>query len=348
MTTGTPTPATPAPTPQKKQSPLVRVGIGCAGLLVLGCIGIGGFAMYENNQQEQNYNAGHTAFMAADCATAVGPLGKAASGEPGTKDSDVARKAEAELQECQALLAADEQASTNKAAAVLGYSNVVLKYPDGPLKDPALTKGSELVTTSDPAELATVELCNNLDLLTQQQLIANPAETMPPMLFACGQAYENEQMFTEALIAYDRFREEYPSHSLAAEVQTAFVRATIADAEASGAGTLPAPQTIGSTGSGPVKVIIQNDSPERLTLIFNGPEVRVEELEACTDCVKFTGAGPAGCPEKGPIGEYILAPGNYDVVVKAVGGSINPFRGSWSLESGGEYSSCFYLVTRAP
>src|SRR5262245_37513070 len=114
----TPTPPPPAPAgapAAKKPNPFVRIGLGCLGVIVLGCIGIGGIAFYQNWQQEQNYNAGHAAYTAGDCATALGPLTSAANGDPGTKDSDVARNAQADLDECQALTDADTLAQGSPA-----------------------------------------------------------------------------------------------------------------------------------------------------------------------------------------------------------------------------------------
>jgi hypothetical protein len=344
-------PSTPAPVPAapKKRGPWLRLGIGCLSVIVLGCVGIGAFALYENWQQEQNYQAGHQAYLQADCAGAIDPLRKAASGDPGTRDSDVARKAEAELQECEALLEADALAEQKKPAdAVLAYSALVTKYADSPLKETAITKGQKLFTQGESAALATAALCESVDDLAEQQFIAQPDEMLPSLLYACGQAYEDDQAFSEAVAAYSRFRRDYPDHELAKDVQQAFVRATIAEAEAVGAGALPAPQVVGASGAagGRVTVVIQNDSPESLSMVFSGPEVRVEELEACTDCEKFVGDGPSACPEKGPVGRYELPPGTYDVVVKASSGrDVTPFRGSWPLEDGQEYSSCFYLVT---
>ena len=63
--------------------------------------------------------------------------------------------------------------------------------------------------------------------------------------------------------------------------------------------------------------------------------------------ISFLLGGPLSCPEKGPIGEYVMQPGTYDVVVKAAdSASVTPFRGTWELGPGDEYYSCFYLVTR--
>ena len=340
--------ASAVPVP-KNPNPLVRIGIGCLGMIVLGCVAIGAFAVYQNNLQEQNYTAGNKAYTAGDCATAVGPLGKAASGEPGTKDSDVARKAEAELQECEALLAADEAANSGSAAdAVLGYSAFYAKYDSSPLRPQALTKGQELINATEAGSLTSPDLCSGIDKLQAQTFFARASETVPPLLYACGQVYEEANAFAEAVEIYDRFRQKYPEHELAKQVDLAFVRATIADAKASGAGELPAPQQVGEGGGSgdQVRVVIQNDSPEELNLVFSGPETRVEKLEPCTECEKFASDEPSSCPELGPVGTYLMAPGTYTVVVKAGSGSdVTPFQGNWELKGGEEYSSCFYVVT---
>ena len=103
---------------------------------------LAGIGLFRNWQQEQAYQAGHTAYLAADCATAVGPLGRVAKGSSGSSGNDVELKARAELQECEALLHADDLAVQGKNAdAVLAYSDIVTKYPRSPLKDAALAKG---------------------------------------------------------------------------------------------------------------------------------------------------------------------------------------------------------------
>ncbi|NTU86210.1 MAG: hypothetical protein HGA45_43930 [Chloroflexales bacterium] len=350
MTEGSTPPAAPVPAaPPKKRGPLARIAVGCLGVVVLGCVLIGGFMFYETWQQEQNYKAGHAAYLQADCASAAGPLGKAASGDPGSAESDVALKAAAELQECEAFEAAEALVGEDKLGdAVMGYSAFVVKYADSPLNEPALTRGQALVADTEPAALISADLCQAIDDLVGQQLISAPDDQLPPILYACGQAYEGADNFSEALRFYERFRGEYPDHSLTEEVRVAFVRATVSEAAALGAGALPAPQSVGASGEsgGNVTVLIQNDSAERLSMVFSGPEVRVEELEPCAECSDFSGSEPTACPELGPVGRYVMAPGTYDVVVKASGNSgVTPFRGTWTLEPSQEYSSCFYLVT---
>lgn len=342
------TPAAPTAPAAKKQNPLVRVGIGCLGLVGIGCIAVGAFAFYENWQQEQNYQAGHTAYLAADCAAAVGPLDKAASGEPGTKDSDVARTAEAELTECQTMLDAEALVGQgNPGDAVMAYNSFLDTYASSPLRAAALSKGQDIVASTDAEALISPDLCPAIDSLVSSQFITSPAESVPQLSFACGQAFEGAEAYGDALLYYERILGEFPDHALASDAQAAYARATIAEARAVGAGELPAPQAVGeSDGSGVVTVIIRNDSPKGLSMVFSGPEVRVERIEPCTDCEEFSGDGPAACPNLGPVGTYELPAGDYEVVVKAAGDDgVTPFRGTWTLEAGQEYESCFYLVT---
>jgi hypothetical protein len=312
---------------------------------------LAGSYFYQGWQQEQNYQAGHAAYLTADCATAIGPLRRAADGEPGSDDSDVALKARAELQECEGLLAADDLVTQGQHGdAVLAYSDIVTKYTRSPLKDAALANGQQAIA-SEPDAVATTGVCDALDTLEAQQFIAVPSDTLPPLLYACGRAYEADNVYDKALAAYSRFRTDFGDHPLAGEVDAAFARATLAETDASDVGALPRPPQTGegSGDAGVAKVVIRNDSPDPLSMVFSGPDTRVEELEACATCVRFIGNEPAECPAQGPIGEYVVAPGTYEVVVKSgSGSSVVPFRGTWTLEAGQEYASCFYIVTTAP
>ena len=329
--------------PPKKQSPFVKIGLGCLGLIVLGCIGIGGFAFFQLQQQKQAYEAGHKAYLAGDCTTAIASLTKAADG----LDDDVKASAKAEMQECEALGEVDQLVTDGTIGdGVLGYVAFMDKYDQSPLAAVALTKAQEAVAAADPEALATVDVCDSVDSLVENTTIATPDESLPPLLYACGQTYENEARWTDAVNTYARFRKDYTDHELAPQVEEAYVRATLSEAQDLGAGELPAPQGQGQNSGGDVTVVIQNDSPESLSIVFSGPDIRVEELEACTDCESFTSDSPSGCPELGPIGTYKLKPGSYDVVVKASSDtSVTPFRGTWDLSDAEEYSSCFYLVT---
>ena len=343
-----PTDSSDAQAKPKKARTFLKIGAGCLTTVVLACGGLFGWFAFETYQQQQNYDQGHQAYLQADCASAVEPLTKAATGEPGTADSDVARQAAVELSECESLMQADALVEAgDTAAAVMAYHMFLATHESGPLLEPAREHGSSLLSESDAATLASQELCAATDDLQAGGLLSDADSILPSLYYACGQAFEEAEAYSEAVFMYQRFRSEYSEHDLSGDVEAAFVRATVAEATAVGAGALPAPQSIGGgSGSGPVTVVIQNDSPERLSMVFSGPEVRVEELEPCDECENYTGGGPAACPELGPVGKYTLPPGNYQVVVKSISdGGVTPFSGEWELAGGDEYYSCFFLVT---
>jgi hypothetical protein len=177
-------------------------------------------------------------------------------------------------------------------------------------------------------------------------VIAERTDFMPSLYVGCGQAYEGIGDWDAAILMYEDFLADHPDHALAADVEAALARSIVAQAQSLGAGEIPPPARSGSTGSDVTVVIIQNDSPDPLRIVFSGPESRVEELEACDTCTNYTGTGPAFCPELGPIGNYPLLPGEYDVVVESVSDDgTTPWTGSWELVSGDEYYSCFFVVT---
>jgi hypothetical protein len=99
--------------------------------------------------------------------------------------------------------------------------------------------------------------------------------------------------------------------------------------------------------AGSATVLILNDSPDPLSIVFSGPEVLVEDIDACLDCIRYTGDGPPECPNLGPVAEHVLAPGTYEVVVRSRASVLTtPSRGTWILDGGQLYEHCFYIVTR--
>ena len=313
--------------------------------LVLGGIAVVAAVLgYQYWDQQQNYKAGHDAYLAADCSAAIVPLRKAADGS-----GDTATLAEAELQECQALLeASDLVAGGSLSQGLLAYREFLVKYGNGPLAAAALGGGRDAIADGAPEDVASVELCDALSSLEDKGFVAAADEAMPPLLYACGQAYEASSAYSDAITVLGRFLTSYPDHALTDSVKDAFARVTVADAKAAGAGSLPDPNHVGPSEAGGdlATVVIQNSSPESMGIVFSGPDTRVEKLEACPTCETYTDTGPAECPDAGPVGTYVVEPGSYEVVVTATSTSdVTPFHGTWTLSAGEEYSSCFYVVT---
>ena len=313
--------------------------------LVLGAIAVVAAVLgYQYWDQQQNYKAGHEAYLAADCAAAIVPLRKAADGS-----GDTATQALAELQECQALLAgSDLVAGGSPSDGLLAYSEFLVKYGDGPLGDAALDRGRGAIVDAEPEDVASKDVCEALGPLEEQGFLAPADEALPPLLYACGQTFEASAAYADAIAVLGRFLTSYPDHALTDPVKEAFARVTVADAKAAGAGSLPDPNHVGPSEAGGdlATVVIQNSSPESMGIVFSGPDTRVEKLEACPTCETYPDTGPDECPDAGPVGTYVVEPGSYEVVVTATSTSnVTPFHGTWTLSAGEEYSSCFYVVT---
>jgi hypothetical protein len=342
-------PAAPVPTPAKPKSRGRQ--IGCAILAVVGliCAACAGFNFYQYTVQQDNYEAGHAAYLNSDCATAV-PLYEAAiSGGGLGGDSNEAAKASAvEKAECDELQkAVDAQAGGDVGPALTGYADFLAAYPTTPLSPTVRSQTTSLFAQAEViAAQSDQPVCQSFEALRAQELVPAGEAALPPLLLACGQVYEDNNDPTSAIDLYQLLLSDYPDHPLAEETTVALARASVAEAQAMGAGNIPAPQSVGGSGSGPSVVVIQNDSPEKLSIVFSGPEARIEELEPCTTCTNYTGDGPESCPEQGPIGTYELPAGDYDVVVKSISDEgVTPFTGQWNLATGDEYYSCFFLVT---
>ena len=179
--------------------------------LVLGLIAVVaavfGFQYWD---QQQNYKAGHDAYLAADCAAAIVPLRKAADGS-----GETATQAQAELQECEALLeGSDLVAAGSPADGLLAYSEFLLKYGDGPLADAAVNGGRQAIADGAPEDVASVDVCDALDALENQGFVAPADEALPPVLYACGQAYEASSAWAAAIVVLGRFLTSYPDHAL--------------------------------------------------------------------------------------------------------------------------------------
>jgi hypothetical protein len=342
-------PASPGPNPPKPKSRGRQIGCGILAVVALVCATCAGINFYQYSVQKDNYEAGHAAYLEADCAKALPLYDQAINGGGlGGDSNEAAKLAVAEKAECDELQQAiDAQTSGDFGTAMAGYVNFLANYQETPLAPAVRSQTETLFKESETiAGQADLALCQQFDTLRGQELVPAREAALPSLLLACGQAHEDNDDPTSAIDLYSLLLNDYPDHPLVGDATTGLARASVAEAQAAGAGNIPAPQSVGGSGSGPAVVVIQNDSPEKLSIVFSGPEARIEELDACASCTNYTDAGPEACPEQGPLGTYELPSGDYDVVVKSISDDgVTPFTGQWNLATGDEYYSCFFLVT---
>jgi outer membrane protein assembly factor BamD (BamD/ComL family) len=333
-----PAPVSPPPQPEKKGVPkaLIIVG-GIFACICLGCAGFAAFGAVISQMEQKAYADGHAAYLAGDCATAITKF-DSITGE------DLEAQAQPERDHCQLYQQAKGQHDAgNFAAAADGYLDAAATNPG---LDTTLTAQlDQLFSQASMDQLVSDGLCSDLTSISGSTRIPSVNTNAPDLYIACGNFLAGAQRFGEAADAFDLFLSQYPDHERASEAETGLASALLREAKAGGAGEIARPQISGSTGTGDAVVIIQNDSPEAMRIVFTGPETRIEELPACTDCITYSGLGPDACPELGPVGEYTVPPGTYEVLVESISDSgTTPFTGTWDLASGDEYSSCFYIV----
>lgn len=317
-------------------------------VLVLAITAIG-YSLGQFFLDRNNYTKGHEAYRRTDCSVASNYFARVINRWRITDIGGYAALAKQEQSECFDFKPAFDQEQTGNASqAIVAYKDFLNTHDtDSYLVNSARDRIKSLFEKNQPAKLATPELCDNLSQL-QTGLIPHGDTTLPPLSFACAEKYTSLKAYDKANQTYESFLNQYPKHSLASQVKAAWARTLVAQAKEQGAGNLPAPERSGSNSGGPPVVTIRNDSPEPMRIVFSGPEGRIEELEKCSSCEKYVGKPPEACPNKGPIGRYTLKPGEYDVVVKATGNQrVHPFKGKWSMDSGGTYTNCFYIVTNS-
>lgn len=191
------------------------------------------------------------------------------------------------------------------------------------------------------------EFCGLLPEMNIRAGFVQDEEELAGMYLQCGDNYAAESDFDGAVAMYEDFLAKFPDHPQVEAVNSSLAAALIGQARAGGAGTIDAPPSTGTAPEGVSRVVIQNDSPHKIKLVFSGPDTRIEELEACPECKDYAFVGPVFCPEQGPLGTYDLTPGDYDILVEtADGDDVTPYTGEWALVGGNEFYTCFFVITR--
>jgi len=334
---------TPGGRPPRSPLPFIL-----GGALILLLLGVIAYSLVRNSLDQRRYQAAHNAYQAGDCASALPKYEQIIYAFRLADFAGKARLARLERAECIPFQQAVEvENSDTPAAALLAWRDFQRDHPGSGLQFAAHQRVNELFMRSTPQALASRESCDSLKDLLANNVIPDLDMNLPTLLFGCGLLAEVEQDYPLAEYYYETALSNNAAHPLAPQIKGALASLIVRQAEAADAPNLPPPVPSGTVPAGSTVVIIQNDSPDALRIIFSGPQPLIEELPACADCVDFTSDPPA-CPEKGPIGTYTLAPGDYDVVVESIDGeNVEPFSGQWQLEDGIEFYSCFFIITTA-
>jgi outer membrane protein assembly factor BamD (BamD/ComL family) len=301
------------------------------------------FVIRDRQITQSYYDSGMQAYQQADCDRAQSEFNIFLEKSSADETDEQIVQAESVNKECDLLKSISAQQRSGQPAPVLvASSQLAERYPNSALLDPLRQKTTDLFAENKVQKLAQSASCNKLEPLIKNNLIPQPSQ--PQFYQACGQVFAKNGEHSQAIALYEKFLNQFSNHQLTKAVKTSYAQALYAEAQAKGAGNLPAPSQGGATGDGSTVVEIRNSSPEKMRIVFGGPTPRVEELEPCQDCETY-GTSPTQCPNKGPVGRYTVDSGQYKMVVKSVGEStVIPFTGTWSLAANTLYMNCFYIV----
>lgn len=269
------------PNPQPKLPPGLLLGIGIA-LAVVGIVGT-----VQHFFDRQQYEQALQAYQKADCKTAIDQFDRVIQSIRLIDfDNHDEARAEQKKAECEYFQkAVDQQQQGKLEAALLNYTTLIKIYSDSALVEPAREQVAKMFQTTKMSDLATSEVCQQIDRLNQQNLIPS-TDALPQFYLACGRGYEAKKDYERAITLYQQFLDQHPKIQTQAMKQ-ALARATVANLSQQGVPNNDAPALIGRTADDSTVVDIQNSAPRKMLITFSGPTPRFEVLEPCQNCILY-------------------------------------------------------------
>ncbi|AFY82457.1 hypothetical protein [Oscillatoria acuminata] len=296
----------------------------------------------------KDYQQGYEAYKTANCAEAIPHFKRITSRWLPVDVNQIAHRSETRINECEAYQKAlTYQEKGHLVSSLITYNSILARYIGTELRPSIQKKASEVFTQNEITKLTDPKLCNQLEPFQRHQIFEKTSQKLPLLYQACANQYHNQGEYSQAVVFYEQFLQLYPQHQLRSDVEIALFQTLIAEAEAKGAREIAQPPAVGETLLGYTEVEIQNDSPTTLRFMFAGAERSSLDMKPCPECqiYKTQEEKPEGCPNKGPVQQFKLKPGDYEIVVNSVGKVRTiPFRGQWNLEDGVKYRICFIVV----
>jgi hypothetical protein len=324
----------------------VVAGVSLTLVLVAGTA-VGGVTYVVHRLQDaqrENYAAGHTAYLEADCARAIPRFDQATERR---LDQRIAILAERERQACQELVTSlDEAAGLEPAEAVHVHLDYLDSAADESLRTTVRQKVLGIVSETASAELVAGRVCSRIDDLDTvlEQAEAEGDEWLPSLLLACAKGWVRGAKEELALGLYQRVEKEYPRTGYARKATAAIVTINYGTAKQLGAKRWDPPTRLGTDPSlgGKVQVRIVNATPAKLTLMLAGPDALVRTAKKCAECRAYPSLAVARCPAASPSVTVTVSPGSYRAVIGDIEGL--PGIGDWTFRANGVYLLCSVMI----
>ncbi|MEU9857548.1 hypothetical protein [Streptomyces sp. NPDC047974] len=214
-------------------------------------------------------------------------------------------------------------------------------------------------TASDPcAAVKTVEtqraFATSLKGYALAGAVADADRGVQKGVFACGTRQFRDGDFSDAETTMDRYVKDYPKSPQAAHARSVAIAAQIADEEPEAGKKLP-PAT--APGGPRMTMVISNDAPDTVELLYTGPVTGKITIRACGDCRKYTSLDTAlggfkpcsGPSSKYPKATISLPAGTYHLLQKRAGSGLSSAGDTKSskakIEPGYSYTNCLYVTS---
>nr|WP_202527327.1 hypothetical protein [Streptomyces sp. SID5770] len=173
--------------------------------------------------------------------------------------------------------------------------------------------------------------------------------------FACGTSQFRSKDFDDAVTTMTQFAKDHPSSPKAAHARSIAIAAEIADEEAEAGKALPPAK---APGGSRMVMVVSNDGPGSVELLYTGPTTGRITLNACATCTKYPNPIFEGSKKikacTGPSSKYpkatlLLPAGNYHFLQKRAGtgtSSAGDTKTSKAkIEPGYSYTNCLYVTS---
>ncbi|MEV4878800.1 hypothetical protein [Streptomyces cyaneofuscatus] len=193
---------------------------------------------------------------------------------------------------------------------------------------------------------------------------ALPAESVPGLgakagkgiqdgVYACGVDQFKEKKFGDARTTLAGFARSYKGDGRAAQARKIAIAAEIADDRPAAGKRLP---PSGRPGGARMELVISNDAPNAVEVLYTGPVTGTVTLKPCGDCKRYSAsAGPrSACKASGrsyPKARLQLPAGDYHFLYKHGTGAtsrVDSYAAGSKVQPGYTYTSCTYVIERSP
>ncbi|MFD4035146.1 hypothetical protein ACFWVP_32700 [Streptomyces sp. NPDC058637] len=171
-------------------------------------------------------------------------------------------------------------------------------------------------------------------------------------VFACGVDQFEDRSFPEARQTLTDFADTYGEDRRRQRARDIAVAAEIAEERPSAGKRLPGS---GRPGGVRMELVISNDAPNEVEVLYTGPVTGTVTLKACGSCERYSGesAGASrACKANGtsyPKARLRLPAGEYHFLYKHGTGAtsdVDSYASGSSVKPGYSYTSCTYLIER--